>query len=226
VSQPARCSVPTLWRPWRLRLFAFECAAGEMPLRPRAVRTFSRGYAPTLAIERHRCSPELARDFCGSNDTPSAAKPVNTIAHFALDFERKERVCGDHGRRAYLALSSCPASADGPPRGLGGGGALLRRHDREECWHVQAQTCADPQGAVYLQATFEGGPQRDRLPSPNASEFETGASACAVARTEWRHNCHRHAFHRLAAAHGALSILVGRQRRDEPGREVRCDRAL
>jgi hypothetical protein len=24
----------------------------------------------------------------------------NTIAHFALDFERKESVCGDHGHRA------------------------------------------------------------------------------------------------------------------------------
>ena len=30
--------------------------------------------------------------------------------------------------------------------------------------HVQAQTCAGPQGAVYIQATFEGGPRRDRRP--------------------------------------------------------------
>jgi hypothetical protein len=29
-----------------------------------------------------------------------AAKASNTIAQFALDFPRKESVCGDHGRRA------------------------------------------------------------------------------------------------------------------------------
>jgi len=51
----------------------------------------------------------------------------NTIAQFALDFPRKQSVCGDHGRRAWPACSSHPASADGPPRGLGGGGALLRQ---------------------------------------------------------------------------------------------------
>jgi hypothetical protein len=51
-----------------------------------------------LAIERHRCRHELARDFCGSNDAPLAAS--NTIADFALDFERKESVCGDHGHGA------------------------------------------------------------------------------------------------------------------------------
>ena len=38
-----------------------------MPLGPRAAGTFSKRYAPMLAIERH----ELARDFCGSNDAPS-----------------------------------------------------------------------------------------------------------------------------------------------------------
>ena len=32
---------------------------------------FSKRYAPMLAIERHRCRHELARDFCGSNDAPS-----------------------------------------------------------------------------------------------------------------------------------------------------------
>jgi len=29
-----------------------------------------------------------------------AGKASNTIAQFALDFPRKESVCGDHGRRA------------------------------------------------------------------------------------------------------------------------------
>jgi hypothetical protein len=35
-----------------------------------------------------------------SKDDPAAAKASNTIAQFALDFPRKESVCGDHGRRA------------------------------------------------------------------------------------------------------------------------------
>ena len=42
-----------------------------MPLGPRAAGIFSKRYAPMLAIERHRCRHELARDFCGSNDAPS-----------------------------------------------------------------------------------------------------------------------------------------------------------
>jgi hypothetical protein len=32
-----------------------SCAAGEMPLGPRAVGIFSKRYVPKLAIERHRC---------------------------------------------------------------------------------------------------------------------------------------------------------------------------
>src|SRR5436190_12564984 len=88
------------------------------------------------------------------------------------------------------------------PRGLGGGGALLPPARSRGALYVQAQTCA-AKDAVCIQDTFAGGRQRDRRPSANASEFETGAGACAVARSEWRHNRHRHAHHRLAAAHGA-----------------------
>jgi hypothetical protein len=66
--------------------------------------------------------------------------------------------------------------------------------------HVQAQACANEQGAVFIQSAFEGGPQPDRRPSPNASEFEAGAGAGTTAPSERRHNCYRHAFHRLAAA--------------------------
>jgi hypothetical protein len=39
--------------------------------------------------------------------------------------------------------------------------------------------------ALQIQGTFEGGP-RDRRPSSNASGFEAGTGACAVARTERR----------------------------------------
>jgi hypothetical protein len=51
-----------------------------------------------------------------------------------------------------------PASAAGPPRGLGGGGALLRRHDERNVLYVQAQTCGRHQGALCLQSPVEGGP--------------------------------------------------------------------
>jgi hypothetical protein len=37
-----------------------SCAAGEMPLGPRAVGIFSKRYAPALAIERHRCKGRIA----------------------------------------------------------------------------------------------------------------------------------------------------------------------
>ena len=42
----------------------------------------------------------IGRDLFRSEDDPPAAKASNTIAQFALDFPRKESVCGDHGRRA------------------------------------------------------------------------------------------------------------------------------
>ncbi len=41
----------------------------------------------------------IGRDLFRSEDDPPAAKH-NTIAQFALDFLRKQSVCGDHGRRA------------------------------------------------------------------------------------------------------------------------------
>ena len=44
---------------------------------------------------------------------------------------------------SLMACSSPPASALRPPRGLGGGGAILRRRDREEFWQVQAQARAN-----------------------------------------------------------------------------------
>src|SRR5262249_61260180 len=65
--------------------------------------------------------------ICLESLSSAGGKASNTIAQFALDFPRKESVCGDPGRRACPACSSHPASADRPPRGLGGGGALLRR---------------------------------------------------------------------------------------------------
>src|SRR5947207_9987117 len=42
----------------------------------------------------------IGRDLFRSEDVPPGGKASNTVAQFALDFPRKESVCGDHGRRA------------------------------------------------------------------------------------------------------------------------------
>ena len=65
---------------------------------------------------------------CRSKDDLAAANPATPLLTFALDFHRKESVCGGHGPSLTGSLLS-PASAAWPPRGLGGGGAMLRRHD-------------------------------------------------------------------------------------------------
>jgi hypothetical protein len=54
---------------------------------------------------------------------------------------------------------------------------MLRRHDREESLHVQAQTCAKRKGAVFIQSPVEGSRRR---PAQQAGEFETGAGACTA----------------------------------------------
>jgi hypothetical protein len=64
-----------------------------MQLGPRAAGIFSKRYAPTFGIERHRCNARIGRDFFRSKDAPPGGQTSNTIAHFALDFERKESVC-------------------------------------------------------------------------------------------------------------------------------------
>src|SRR5271165_4745840 len=86
------------------------------------------------------------------------------------------------------------------------GGAMLRRHDREESLHVQAQTYAKRKGAVFIQGPLEGSRRR---PAQEAGEFETGAGACTAGPAERRHHRQPHALHRLAAAHGAR--LPGRR---------------
>jgi hypothetical protein len=51
-----------------------SCAAGEMPLGPRAAGIFSKRYAPTLAAERHRCEARIGRDFSRSRDDPALSR--------------------------------------------------------------------------------------------------------------------------------------------------------
>jgi hypothetical protein len=81
----------------------------------------------------------------------------NRIAHFALDFLRKESVCV----RASSSIEPegsllAPASADGPPRGLGGVGALCVG-PFEELAHVEARTRACQQDAMFIQGPRKTG---------------------------------------------------------------------
>jgi hypothetical protein len=72
-----------------------SCAAGEMPLGPRAAgSSASISHRAAIAV-RHKLPRFLPIQRCSAGGQTS-----NTIAHFALDFERKESVCGVHGHRA------------------------------------------------------------------------------------------------------------------------------
>jgi hypothetical protein len=56
-----------------------------------------------MDVGHHAASPrrhELAAISFDQKMTRRGGKASNTIAEFALDFPRKESVCGDHGRRA------------------------------------------------------------------------------------------------------------------------------
>src|SRR5262252_635428 len=86
---------PAEFRPQRL--FAFELRRWEAQLGPSA--------SISAGCLRWRELPRF-----------SAGQSSNTIAHFALDFSRKESVCAGHGQRAWAACSSPPPA----PRGLRG----------------------------------------------------------------------------------------------------------
>jgi hypothetical protein len=87
--------------------------------------------ARALFIELRRGDHGWPRFSADSKDDPAAANPATPFLTVALDFHRKESVCGGHGPSLTGSLLS-PASAAWPPRGFGGGGAMLRQHDWEE----------------------------------------------------------------------------------------------
>jgi hypothetical protein len=93
-----------------------SCAAGEMPLGSRVAGIFSKRYAPTLAIERHRCKARI-----------DAVRERGVSVVFT---ERQE----------YLAR----ISADGPPRGLGWWRRAVAPARSRGVLYVQAQACAHP----------------------------------------------------------------------------------
>ena len=87
-------------------------AAGKMPLGPRALQR-----CRSMA-KRRRVAGIFSKRYAIFADPKMLRRrrTSNTIAHFALDFERKESVCGGHGQRAWPACSSPPPA----PRGLRG----------------------------------------------------------------------------------------------------------
>jgi hypothetical protein len=83
-----------------------SCAAGEMPLGPRAAGIFSKRCPPMLTIKRHRCKARIGPRFLPIRRCSAGGQTSNTIAHFALDFERKES--GFSGGVVLGADGSCP----------------------------------------------------------------------------------------------------------------------
>jgi hypothetical protein len=61
-----------------------------MPLGPRAAGIFSKRCPPMLTIKRHRCKARIGPRFLPIRRCSAGGQTSNTIAHFALDFERKE----------------------------------------------------------------------------------------------------------------------------------------
>jgi hypothetical protein len=92
----------------------------------------------------------LPRFSARSRDDPAATKPATPLLTLRWTFPAKRAsvVVTDSKPDGFAPLP--PPAPCGPPRGLGGGGAMLCRHDREECLHVQAQTRANRQGAVFI----------------------------------------------------------------------------
>jgi hypothetical protein len=72
-----------------------------------------------------------------------------------------------HGGPSLTGSLLSPASALGPPRGLGGGGVLLRRPAGEEFRHVYEQAKANREDAVGRKSPREGGAPHDNRPSPD-----------------------------------------------------------
>jgi hypothetical protein len=63
-----------------------------MQLGPRAAAIFSKRYAPTFGIERHRCKARIGRDFFRSKDAPPAANPATPLLSLRWTLSAK-RAC-------------------------------------------------------------------------------------------------------------------------------------
>jgi len=81
-----------------------------------------------------------------SKDDLAAANPATPLLTFALDFHRKESVCGGHGPSLTGSLLSRLASA-----GFGRWRRDVAPARLRGVWHVKEQTCAVHQTARWFQ---------------------------------------------------------------------------
>src|SRR5580692_468888 len=121
----------------------------------RAAKSKSDDYRARAA---HCCV--AVRCLVRSRNDCTAPKPAQKIVHFLLDFLRKQSVSG--GQRSPHAEAApasrpallSPASAIRPPRGCGGGGAMVRR-DPERSHDMtkrKAQRSAKPRSATKTRS--------------------------------------------------------------------------
>ena len=77
-----------------------SCSAGDTLLRAGFCRDLQQAFCTDVG--HHAASPRRHELAATSFDQKMIRRrqSSNTIAQFALDFPRKESVCGDHGRRA------------------------------------------------------------------------------------------------------------------------------
>jgi hypothetical protein len=90
-----------------------SCSAGDTQLGTELCRDLQEAFC--TGVGRVAEKARIGRDLFSIRRSSAGGKASNTIAQFALDFPRKESVCGEDARRACPACSSYPASADGPP---------------------------------------------------------------------------------------------------------------
>ena len=161
-----------------------------MPLGPRAGGIFSKRYAPTLSIERHRCKARIGRDFCRSKDAPPAAKPATPLLNFALDFGRKESV----GAPACAQCHAFNGGSDGSgafPRIAGQSAYYLGKQLRDFTSGVRANAIMSPiaKGKRFagnnLACQTRPACSRHRLSRPperRGHEGASGGNLCASLR--------------------------------------------
>jgi hypothetical protein len=104
---------------------------------------------------------------------PGVMRPAKNTAHFAFDFLRKESVCVRSQVASPDGLAPlAPASADGPPRGLGSVGARLCRHSREGL-RMTKRRSPRTRARSALRARAKGGRRQiahQHQPRPNSKK--------------------------------------------------------
>jgi hypothetical protein len=110
------------------RLFAFELRRWGYAARASCQDLSRRSCADVSHRAAIAAMARIAAIFCRSRDDPAAANPAHHCSLCAGLFPQRERVLWSR-TASLMALLLSPASARRPPRGLGGGGAMLRQPD-------------------------------------------------------------------------------------------------